>query len=485
MQINTNLSSLNAQRSIARSGEDQAVHLQRLASGQRINSARDDAAGQSISTRMTAGVNGLRRANQNINDGISLLQVADGAAGQLHANFQRMRELAVQAANDTNSQIDRAAIQQEVDALAASNVDIVDGARYNNEKLLDGAFSRQLQVGANAGQTIQLNIPQALIQKGYTLALVNVAPQQSSAIGTAVQGAIRYGDVVINNAVVGASTAGAQPGQGAASAFAVAAAINSANVRDVSASAANTLDGTVGATGVLPAAAFSVNGVDAGPVTGLTAAARAASAAGAISATAATSGVSASASGGVLTLSSVDGRDIILSQSVAGAVESLGLTLGTHKGTVTVTEAPRPGAHAMRIGGANPAAAGLSAGKLASVIVGPPDLQLQSVYTPGEPAMDLSTFSGASEALDYLDDKIDEVSTIRALLGVAGNRLTTAAGNAGTTADNLSAARSRILDTDYASETAQLTRSGILQQAGMSMLAQANALPGRALLLLR
>jgi flagellin len=485
MQINTNLSSLNAQRSLARSGEDQAVHLQRLSSGKRINSARDDAAGLSVSARMTSGINGMRRANQNINDGISLLQVADGAAGQLHANFQRMRELAVQAANDTNSQIDRAAIQREADALAASNVDIVDGARFNDQKLLDGSFSRQLQVGADAGQTMQLDIPQALIQKGYSLGLVNVAPQQSTAVGTAVLGAIRYGDVVINNAVVGASTAGGQAGQGAGSAYAVAAAINFANVRNVSASAANTLDGTAGVAVALPAAAFSVNGVDVGAISGLTAVARAASAAGAISATAATSGVSASASGDVLTLSSADGRDIILSQSQAGAVESLGLTVGTHTGTVTVTEAPRPGSHVMRIGGANPSTAGLSAGKQASVIMGPPDMQLQTIYTPGEPALDLSTFSGASDALDYLDAKIGEVSTLRALLGATSNRLTAAAGNAENTAGNLSAARSRILDTDYAAETVQLTRSQILQQAGMSMIAQANALPGQALLLLR
>jgi flagellin len=265
----------------------------------------------------------------------------------------------------------------------------------------------------------------------------------------------------------------------------VAAAINFANVRNVSASAANTFDGTAGATGVLPAAAFSVNGIDVGPIGGLTAAARAASAAGAISATTATSGVSASASGGVLTLSSADGRDIILNQAVAGAVESLGLTLGTHTGTVTVTEAPRPGAHSLRIGGANPAAAGLSAGKLVSVIIGPPNLQPQTMYTRGEPAMDLSTFTGASEALDYLDAKIDEVSNIRAMLGATSNRLTAAADNAGNTADNLTASRSRILDADYASETAQLTRSQILQQAGMSMIAQANTLPGQALLLLR
>lgn len=485
MRINTNLSSLNAQRNYTRSGEELAAHLQKLSSGLRINSARDDAAGLAISDRMASGIKGLRQANRNINDGISLLQVADGAAAQLHGNFQRMRELAVQAANDTNSQTDRGAIQMEADALAASNADIVAGARYNGQKVLDGSFSRQLQVGANAGQTIQLTIPQALIQPGYADAMVNVAPQQSSATGTQVLAALKYGDVVINNAAVGASSAGAQPGQNAASAYAVAAAINAANVRNVSASAVNTLDGAVGDTGALPGAAFSINGVDIGPVTGLTAAARAASAAGAISAVAADSGVSASASGGTLTLSAADGRDIFLSEASAGAVGSLGLAAGAHKGTVTVIEAPRPGSHTMRVGGVNPAAAGLSAGKTASVIVGPPDMQLQSVYTPGEPALDLSTFSGASEALDYLDGKLDDVSGIRALLGATSNRLTSAAGNAENSANNLTAARSRILDTDYASETALMTRGRILREAGASMLAQANALPGQALQLLR
>ncbi|NGZ86937.1 flagellin N-terminal helical domain-containing protein [Duganella aceris] len=485
MQINTNLSSLNAQRSTARSGEDMAVSLQRLASGARINSARDDAAGQAIGARMTAGINGLRRANQNINDGISLLQVADGAAGQLHANFQRMRELAVQAANDSNSQIDRAAIQLEADALVKSNTNIVDGARFNNIKLLDGGYAQQLQVGADAGQTIQLNIPRALMQEGYALAMVNVAPQQSTAVGTAVQGAIKYGDVVINNAVVGASSAGALPGQSAGSAFAVAAAINAANVTGVSASAATTLEGAVGASGALPSAAFSVNGVDVGPITGVTAAQRAASAAAAIGATVGTSGVSASAAGGTLTLSTADGRDINFSEALAGSVDSLGFSLGAHKGAVTVNEAARPGAHTMRIGGVNPAAAGLSAGKVASVELGPAELRLQSVYTPGEPALDLSTFSGASEALDYLDAKIEEVSKVRSLLGATGNRLTAAAGNAENTANNLSAARSRIVDTDYAVETAQLTRSRILQQAGVSIIAQANAAPRQALMLLR
>ncbi|MES2164602.1 MAG: flagellin [Pseudomonadota bacterium] len=485
MQINTNLSSLNAQRSYAQSGEEMAVRLQKLSSGQRINSARDDAAGLAISERMSSGINGLHQARQNINDGISLIQVADGAAGQLLDNFQRMRELAVQAANDTNSKTDRAAIQGEVNALVASNVDIVAGARYNNLGLLDGTFSQQLQVGANAGQTLALIIPAALVPVGYSKQLVNIAPQQAAAVGTTVLAAIAFGDVVINGTVVGASAAGAQPGQGAASAFAVAAAINAANVRNVTASAATSVSGAVGANGALAAASFSINGVNIGAVAGNTAAIRAANAAGAISAVAGASGVTASAVGGTLMLSAADGRDIIIGESNPGSAASLGLSLGANKGTVTVTEAARPGAHAMSIAGANPAAAGLSAGRQASVIVGPPELVLQDVYSGGEPVQDLSTASGASDALGYYDGKIDEVSSIRAQLGAASNRLSAAAGNAESGANNLAAARSRIRDTDYASETALLTRASILREAGASMLAQANAQPRGALLLLR
>jgi flagellin len=485
MQINTNISSLNAQRSLTRSGEDMAVHLQRMSSGQRINSARDDAAGQAISSRMTSQINGLRRANQNINDGISLVQVADGAAGQLNANYQRMRELAVQAANDTNSKIDRAAIQQEVNALVSANVDIVDGARFNNQRLLDGSFSQQLQVGANGGQTMQLRIPRAVIMAGYSSGMVDMAPQEATSVGSTVLGALKFGDLVINNAAVNASAAGSLAGQGADSAYAVAAAINGSNIRNVSATATTTLDGAVGGSGALANAAFSVNGVNVGPIAGITAAARAASAAGAISATTGTSGVTATANGGTLTLTAADGRDIILSEAVAGALGSLGLGGGSYKGTVTVNEAPRPGAHSMRIAGANPAQAGLSAGAQASVRNGPPDYQPMSVFTAGEPAMDLSTFSGASDALDYLDGKLDEVSDIRGQLGAISNRLTAAASNAGNSADNLSAARSRILDADYADEAAQLTRSQILRAAGASIVAQANALPQQALLLLR
>ncbi|MFC0167296.1 flagellin [Pseudoduganella danionis] len=485
MQLNTNLSALNAQRSLNAAGEDMLVRFQKLASGQRINSARDDAAGQAIGERMTSGVNGLRRARQNINDGISLLQVADGAAGQLLNNFQRMRELAVQAANDINSTVDRQAIQTEVNALAVSNRDIVDGARYNNTALLDGTFSTQLQIGSEADQTLLVAISAALVKDGYNRSMIDMAQQQASAVGTTVVGALRYGDLVINNSVVQASVADALPGQSADSAYAVAAAINRSNVTNVSATATASSSGTVGSSGALGDGDLIINGVSIGAISGNTAAARAANAAGAISAAAGSSGVSASAVGDTLTLTAADGRNIIIAESNAGTAASLGLSLGTTRGSVTVTEAARAGSHSMRIGGTNPSVVGLNAGAQASVRVGPIDMQPKDSFIGGEPLQDMLTFSGASDAMDYYDSKIDEITNIRSQLGAMSNRLSEAAANADNGATNLAAARSRIVDTDYASETAQLTRSRILRAAGTSMLAQANTQPRRALQLLR
>lgn len=485
MQLNTNLSALNAQRKLNAAGEDMLVRYQKLASGQRINSARDDAAGQAIGERMTSSVNGLRRARQNINDGISLLQVADGAAGQLLNNFQRMRELAVQAANDINSTVDRQAIQTEVNALAVSNRDIVDSARYNNAALLDGSFSTQLQIGSQTDQTLLVAIGAALVKDGYNRGLVDMAQQQASAAGSTVLGAMRYGDLVINNSVVQASVDDVAVGQSADSAYAIAAAIKNSNVANVSATASTTLTGSVGNSGALADGDLIINGVNIGAISGNSAAARAASAAGAISAAAGSSGVTASSDGGTLTLTAADGRNIIISEANAGAAASLGLTLGQQRGSVTVTEAPRAGLHSMRIGGTNPSVAGLSAGVQVSVRVGPVDLQPKDSYIGGEPLQDMLTFSGASDAMDYFDGKIEQITTIRSEIGALSNRLSQAAANADNGATNLAAARSRIVDTDYASETAQLTRSRILRAASTSMLAQANTQPRRALQLLR
>lgn len=333
MQINSNLQSLAARHSLTRSTRDVEQSVQRLSGGQRINGARDDGAGLAISERMTAGINGLNRAGKNINDGIALLQVADGAAGVIADNFQRIRELTVQAANGSNSGTDRGAIQQEVNALVASNYDIAEHTRYNSLNLLDGSFASQLQVGAGAGQTIALSIAPVLAPRGYGQALVDVAPQQATAVGSTVSGALVAGALLINGTAIGPSAAGSRPGQGSDSAFAVAAAINDAGVRDVAATASNSVASQVAVGGAMAAGDLVINGIDIGPIAGGTAAARAASAAAAIAALAGSSGVSASASGATLSLSTADGRNIEVAERGGGNAGSLGLTLGVHAGS--------------------------------------------------------------------------------------------------------------------------------------------------------
>ena len=156
--INTNISSLTAQYNPGNTQNQLATSIQRLSSGLRINSAKDDAAGLAISDRMTSQINGLNQAAQNANDGISLAQIADGALGEVTDNLQRMRELAVQSANATNSPSDRAALQQEVSQLETEIDRVATQTQFNGINLLDGTFTaQQFQVGANSGQTITVS----------------------------------------------------------------------------------------------------------------------------------------------------------------------------------------------------------------------------------------------------------------------------------------------------------------------------------------
>lgn len=480
MQINSNIESMTAGRSLLRSAADVGASMQRLSSGMRINSAKDDAAGLAIAERLTAGVNGMNQAARNVNDGISLVQVADGAASQLADNYQRIRELAVQAANGTYTSDDRKSIQGEVNALMKANVDIVSGTRFNGLNLLDGSFREDFQVGDKVGQTVSLAIPAVLPVNQTQTKLVDTPVKQVKVTGN-VQGALANGSLVVNGAVVGATQGGINPGQDSFSAWAVARAINSANPPDITATAENKFTGTVSGSGNVPAGGLTINGVDIGGFSGASAAAFAAAAAGAISGASGSTGVVASASGTTITLESVDGRDITVGGGVAGA---LGLSTALHQGTVTLTGTASVDARDLTIAGSNPGAAGFASGQTPPQATGATELVLRAVGS-GDPPIDLSTAAGASSALDFIDGKLDTISAVRSSLGATENRLSHAHDNLMNSVENASAARSRIRDTDYAAETMQLTRSQILQQAGMAMVAQANALPNQALMLLR
>lgn len=480
MQINTNIDAMNAGRSLLRSASDVGVSMARLSSGMRINSARDDAAGLAITERLTAGVNGMNRAAKNVNDGISLLQVADGAAGQLADNFQRIRELAVQAANGTYTSDDRKSLQGEVHALMKANADIVRGARFNNINLLDGSFREDFQVGDKVGQTISLAIPAVIPANQTQVKLVETPVMQVKAVGQ-VTGALAAGSLVLNGTAVGASSAGVNPGQNSFSAWAVARAINNANAPDITAVAENKVAGTASAAGAAQAGDLTINGVSIGGFNGGSPAAYAAAAAGAISGASGSTGVVASANGSVITLEAIDGRDISIGGSAA---PGLGLAATMHHGTVTLTNTASVDAGNLTIGGSNPGAAGFAGGTIPPQATGATAMAVRAVGS-GDPPIDLGTAASATAMLDFIDGKLDSINAMRAMLGATENRLAHAHENLVNSVENASAARSRIRDTDYAAETMQLTRNQILQQAGTAMVAQANSLPNQALLLLR
>ena len=383
--INTNVMSLNAQRNLSTNSADLGTTIQRLSSGLRINSAKDDAAGLAISERFTTQIRGMDQAARNANDGISLAQTAEGALGEIGNNLQRIRELAVQSRNATNSDDDRAALQKEVAQLKSEIDRVANTTNFNGTKLLDGSFTAQaFQVGANQGETIDIE----------AITDANIA-----ALGT-------YQSVEYSGNAI-----------------------------------------TDDATNPLPAiadGAFTINGVEIGgvgqvPAGAANGAARAEQLRAAIKAESGETGVTATVDGATLTLTSANGDDIV----VDGTVTGTGLTAGTY------------------------------------------DVDSNGVDNVGFADLDISTAAGADTAILSMDAALKAINDARADLGAVQNRFSSVITNLQTGSENLSAARSRIMDADYAKETANLSRTQILQQAGTAMLAQANQSSQSVLSLLR
>ena len=380
--INTNISSLNAQRNLNTSQSSLAMSMQRLSSGLRVNSAKDDAAGLAIAERMNTQVRGLNVAARNANDGISLAQTAEGALGKIGDMLQRMRELAVQSANATNNATDRSALQAEVAQLKEEIGRVATTTSFNGTKMLDGSFTAQnFQIGANSGETITL---------------ASIANAQLSALGTLVP----------------------PPTYTQTTAAATA---------------------TVDATGM----AITINGVS---IT---------TAAGAVSAAAATTAFVAAFNAAKAVPANVGLANVTM--SAAGAITSTDATL-TLSGLTNVS--------------------GVTAGTTAGTAT-------PGVSEPGIANLTIATAADAASAMTAIDTALTTVNGARGTLGAVQSRFETAIGNIQVTAENLSAARGRIMDADFAAETANLSRAQILQQAGTAMVAQANQLPQQVLTLLR
>jgi flagellin len=465
--INTNINSLMAQGNLASSQNSLSTAIERLSSGLQINSAADNAAGFAIAARMTSQINGDTQASANANDGVSLAQTAQGDLGTISNDLQTIRTLAVQSANGTNSASDRQSLDAQAQQLIAEIDRVASSSAFNGVNLLDGTFNnQQFQVGANAGQTITIGA----IASARTSALV--ASYSASLTSGVTTGPLVSGSLTLNGVAINASVAGSGQGQSADSAWSIAQAINASSGSGVTAAAnATSVTGAVQTTfGAIAANAIQINGVNVGAIAaGGAAPAQGVNVANAINLVSAATGVTATAAAsGAVTLTAADGRDIVVAGAVAA---SSGLSNATTTGTIALSSTSVAG---ITVAGTTPALAGLTAGTTASSLTG---TALSNIS--------LQTVAGANIALASVTAAIATVDSTAASLGAYQNRFTSVVSTLQGDATNLTAARSRIQDTDYAAETAEMTRDEILQQAGTAILAQANQLPNEVLSLLK
>ena len=506
--INTNIQSLTAQRNLASSQLSLSTSMQRLSSGLRINSAKDDAAGLAISERFTSQIRGVNQATRNANDGISLSQVAEGALGSAASILQRVRELAVQSANATNSTSDRAALNAEVGQLTSELDRIAKTTQFNGQNLLDGSFtSATFQVGANANQTIIATTSNFSTTKYGNNRIGSVFAQSTGGPGDLVLGTATAGTNPSTAIQASTSAIGGDTLNITGSNISVPVVITAG---DSAKTVAASINAQTGSTGVTASAHTSVdidaftqpggyslsvvsnNKAPAPPVTvafnvgstlnspdGLAAAVTA------FNDKTSQTGVSAkiNTAGDGLTLTNATGNDITLT---GRAGSTAGVTLGS---ATTTTASIADGATAVGTGHIvldSDKSFAVTKGTAGAVVAtdfftqASSSGQLQSVNS-----MDVSTVDSANRTIAIVDAAISAVSGQRAKFGALQSRFETTIGNLQVTSENMSASRSRVQDADFATETAGLSRAQILQQAGTAMVAQANQLPQGVLALLR
>ena len=482
--INTNLSSLTAQRNQSKTQGDLSTAINRLSSGLRINSAKDDAAGLAISERFTTQIRGLNQAVRNANDGISLAQTAEGALASAGSILQRVRELSVQSANASNSGSDRKAIQAEVGQLLSELDRISTTTEFNGQKLLDGSFgSSTFQIGANANQTITATTGNfRTTTYGTQLAPTTSVPAKPTATS-------RAGTVVINGLQSKPVTLGLT--DNAATAAAAFNAVSEAT--GVTAVARNVSEFKVAATGSYSLALRGDNTAAAANVTFTVSAtstsAGLAEAVKAFNDVSSQTGITAkvNSTGDGLLLKSDSGADIDMTNNSAANSISLAAQdapATALSGTLTFSgvQAAAPAAIVVSRGTVEfNSEKGFSFGSSTSPLVTTAAAStLNAVNT-----IDVSTVDGSTKALKVIDSALASVNGQRASFGALQSRFESTISNLQTTSENLTASRSRIQDADFAQETANLSRAQVLQQAGTAMIAQANQLPQQVLSLLK
>jgi flagellin len=482
--VNTNMSSLTAQRSIA--GSDRALEtaMERLSSGKRINSASDDAAGLAIVERMTSQIKGLNMAVKNANDGIAMTQSIEGALVEVTDMLQRIRELAVQSANDTNTGIDRGYLQEEIVLLQAELSRVASNTRYNGQLVLDGNYtSKKLHVGTEGGESISVSIDSVAANAlgAYTKGTTAIAAL--TAASSVPANGITGGSIT----VMGGGAAESLTVAAASSAKAVAALINGkTGTTGVTANAKTYVQIAFAATGSYT---FELNGSAVGTFSASTTSVSDAVAK--INSISGTTGVTATANaaGNAVMLYDADGDDITLENTSTTSGNNITAVAYDHDGTTAVT-----GTQTLTDTGGTTEATriigniSLSSSSVFSVVDG---TTAPKFFTTGAASLssvsnvNIATQSGANSAIAVVDGAIEKVSSMRAKLGAIENRLEHTVSNLMNIAENTQDSRSRIQDADFSVESANLAKAQVLQQVGAAMLTQANARPQLVLQLLQ
>ncbi|MBA8198363.1 flagellin FliC [Citrobacter freundii] len=493
--INTNSLSLLTQNNLNKSQSTLSSAIERLSSGLRINSAKDDAAGQAIANRFTSNIKGLTQASRNANDGISIAQTTEGALNEINNNLQRVRELSVQASNGTNSDSDLSSIQAEI-TQRLSEIDRVSGqTQFNGVKVLAGDNTLKIQVGANDNETISINLKE-ITSSTLGLNTFSVTGDKAATADQLVKdfgatgnmnyklGADNYAVDVKSGAVTvqtGGTGAFAAAFVGAADGKLTASATNVQVNPATQATADEAATAAAAVTAGGPNAKFTFKGTE-----WTAAATNTANTDGngkftaTIDGSTITMDISGAAAGvnGTMTLSGGN----IYEQGAAGSDK-----LTTHVNNVAAKESDLVAAKATKTGGtltANAVAYTVDANGVVSE-----GGETTFVKNAGTANASLVKQSQASEAtrnqLKLIDTALAQVDTLRGDLGAVQNRFDSTITNLGNTVNNLTSARSRIEDADYATEVSNMSKAQILQQAGTSVLAQANQVPQNVLSLLR
>ncbi|WP_350608147.1 flagellin [Pseudoalteromonas sp. MER144-MNA-CIBAN-0113] len=463
LSVNTNVASLNAQRNLSKSSEALGTSMQRLSSGMKINSAKDDAAGLQIANRLSSQINGLGVAQRNANDGISMSQTAEGAMQESSNILQRMRDLSLQSANGSNDANARAALQKEVGALQQELTRIAETTKFGGTSLLDGSFgTKQFQVGSNANETINVTLRDVSADA--------LGANEIDGAGSVFGAVAAAGDMATNEAITAGTlningvdvTLGANDGADGAAAKINAAAtgvvaearleVTIAGITNTDNATINVGDdnydlGTYGGDMARLAEDMVADGYDA--------------------------------------VYDSDAGEITLKATGVDGIESV-MDAGTPAGGLTfdgVTASTATASKTSEINLSSPNKIGISNDGTAdeTELFSASTSSLTSVET-----IDISgaTSQGAQDAIQTIDAALAQIDAQRADLGAVQNRFGFTIANLSNVSENVSASKSRIEDTDYAAETAKLTKNQIMQQAGTTILAQSNQLPQAALSLL-